>query len=72
MADGPLRRGTRYWISVARVNMNPLFRRLSSVVRIDQRPWALMTLYERFEQLVAIALSLIIAVLPRRLPRWRR
>lgn len=33
------------------------------MVRIDLGTWALMTLYERFEQLMAIALSLIIAVL---------
>jgi len=40
-----------------------LLRRIGSVVRIDRSTWALMTFYERFEQLVAIALSLIIAVL---------
>jgi uncharacterized membrane protein (DUF373 family) len=40
-----------------------LTRRLSSIVRIDRKSWALMTIYERFEQLVAHALSLIIAVL---------
>ena len=40
-----------------------LLNRLGSLVRVDRNAWALMTLYERFEQLVAFALSLVIAVL---------
>ena len=42
---------------------NPVIRQISSTLRSVRSRWALMTLYERFEQLVAIALSLIIAVL---------
>jgi len=42
---------------------NPVIRQIGSTLRSVRSRWVLMTLYERFEQLVAIALSLIISVL---------
>ena len=42
---------------------NPVIRQISSTLGSVRSRWALMSLYERFEQLVAIALSLIISVL---------
>ena len=38
-------------------------RMIGAAIRNVRARWALMTLYERFEQVVAIALSLIIAIL---------
>jgi uncharacterized membrane protein (DUF373 family) len=40
-----------------------VWRHIATGVRNLRNRWALMSLYERFEQLVAVALSLIIAVL---------
>ncbi len=42
---------------------NPVRRMISASLRNIRARWALMTIYERFEQMVAIALSLIIAIL---------
>jgi uncharacterized membrane protein (DUF373 family) len=42
---------------------NTAYTKSIAALRDVRRRWAMMTLYERFEQLVALALSLIIAVL---------
>ncbi len=42
---------------------NSTRRMFSAALRNARARWALMTIYERFEQMVAIALSLIIAIL---------
>jgi uncharacterized membrane protein (DUF373 family) len=42
---------------------NTVRRTIKAEIRNVRARWALMTLYERFEQIVAIALSLIIAIL---------
>ena len=41
----------------------PVQRMITAALRNVRSRWALMTLYERFEQMVALALSLIIAIL---------
>ena len=41
----------------------PIHHRMVAALSVVRSRWALMTFYERFEQLVAIALSLIIAAL---------
>jgi hypothetical protein len=45
------------------ISLEGTFRMIGSAIRNVRARWALMTLYERFEQIVAIALSLVIAIL---------